>query len=138
MTTSILEISSPPHYKTKSNQLNSIYTIPATDLHYIPSYQLPQQMANWDQLYDLEPLIHTPPTEPTSKQHSYITCEPYKRYDSDVHFDSPTWWDIIDQEEEAITRYKKFLRDQLTKVPASNKQEVTELAMTKTNGMVML
>jgi hypothetical protein len=106
-------------------------------------------MANWDQLYDLEPLLHTPPTEPTSKQHSYICYKPYKRYDSDVSsisgseevddFDSPTWWDILDQEEEeAITRYKKFLRDQLTKAPASNKQEVTELAMTRTNGMVML
>jgi hypothetical protein len=82
-------------------------------------------MSNWDQLYDLEPLLHTPPTEPTSKQHSHITCKPYKRYDSDVSsisssegvddFDSPTWWDILDHEEEAILRYKKFLRDQLTK-----------------------
>jgi hypothetical protein len=105
-------------------------------------------MSNWDQLYDLEPLLHTPPTEPTSKQHSHITCKPYKRYDSDVSsisssegvddFDSPTWWDILDHEEEAILRYKKFLRDQLTKGPGLEKQKETRCAMMKMNGMVML
>ncbi|KAI5237874.1 hypothetical protein E4T43_07833 [Aureobasidium subglaciale] len=91
-------------------------------------------MSDWDQLYDLEPLLHTPPTEATSKQHSYITCKPYKRYDSDVSsissaegtddFDSPTWWDILDHEEEAIQRYKKFLRDQLRKEQSHIVKEV--------------
>ncbi|KAI5204802.1 hypothetical protein E4T39_03469 [Aureobasidium subglaciale] len=82
-------------------------------------------MSNWDQLYDLEPLLRTPPTEAISKQHSYITVKPYKRYDSDVSsisstegvddFDSPTWCDILDHEEEVIQRYKKFLHGQLHK-----------------------
>ncbi|KAH0346459.1 hypothetical protein KCU81_g3891, partial [Aureobasidium melanogenum] len=97
-------------------------------------------MSTWNQLYDLEPLLHTPPTEPTSKQqHSYITCKPYRRYDSDTSsissaegiddFDSPTWWDILDHEEEAITRYKKFLREQLAKGQSSKKQEEPEVMM---------
>ncbi|KAH0016116.1 hypothetical protein KCU78_g7966, partial [Aureobasidium melanogenum] len=90
-------------------------------------------MSNWNQLYDLEPLLHTPPTEPTSKQHSYLTCKPYKRYDSDASsissaegvddFDSPIWWDILDHEEEAIARYKKFLREQLAKGRSLKNQE---------------
>ncbi|KAK6005839.1 hypothetical protein QM012_007481 [Aureobasidium pullulans] len=99
-------------------------------------------MSNWNQLYDLEPLLHTPPTEPISKQHSYITCKPYKRYDSDASsvssaegiddFDSPIWWDILDHEEEAITRYKKFLREQLAKGRCSEKPEETEIMMART------
>ncbi|CAD0106968.1 unnamed protein product [Aureobasidium uvarum] len=98
-------------------------------------------MSNWDQLYDLEPLLRTPPTEPTSKQHSYITCKPYKRYDSDVSsissaegvdgFDNPTWWDNLDHEEEAITRYKKFLREQLVKGRKLEKREEPEVVMTR-------
>ncbi|KAG9565723.1 hypothetical protein KCU71_g5077, partial [Aureobasidium melanogenum] len=90
-------------------------------------------MSNWNHFYDLEPLLHTPPTEPTSKQHSYLTCKPYKRYDSDASsissaegvddFDSPIWWDILDHEEEAITRYKKFLREQLAKARNLKNQE---------------
>lgn len=103
------------------------------------------QMSTWNQLYDLEPLLHTPPTEPTSKQqHSYITCKPYRRYDSDTSsissaegiedFDSPTWWDILDHEEEAITRYKKFLREQLAKGQSLKKQEEPEVMMRRVQG----
>ncbi|CAD0082624.1 unnamed protein product, partial [Aureobasidium vineae] len=79
---------------------------------------------------------------PTSKQHSYITCKPYKRYDSDVSsissaegiddFDSPIWWDILDHEEEAIARYKKFLREQLIKGRKLEKREEPEIVMTRT------
>jgi hypothetical protein len=100
-------------------------------------------MSNWNQLYDLEPLLHTPPTEPTSKQHSYLTCKPYKRYDSDASsissaegvddFDSPIWWDILDHEEEAIARYKKFLREQLAKGRSLKNQE-PEVRMTRVEG----
>jgi len=103
-------------------------------------------MSNWSQLYDLEPLLHTPPTEPTSKQHSYITCKPYKRYDSDISsisssesaddFDSPIWWDILDHEEEAIARYKKCLRERLTKAPVLNKQEESEAMNKRVEGML--
>ncbi|KAH0367148.1 hypothetical protein KCU65_g4816, partial [Aureobasidium melanogenum] len=99
-------------------------------------------MSTWNQLYDLEPLLHTPPTEPTSKQqHSYITCKPYKRYDSDTSsissaegiddFDTPIWWDILDREEEAISRYKKFLREQLAKGRSLKKQEEPEVMMSR-------
>jgi hypothetical protein len=104
-------------------------------------------MSNWNQLYDLEPLLHTPPTEPSSKQHSYITCRPYKRYDSDVSsissfesvddFDSPIWWDILDHEEEAITRYKKCLRERLTRARVSEKQEEPKVAVTRMEGMLI-
>ncbi|KAH0291142.1 hypothetical protein M436DRAFT_76148 [Aureobasidium namibiae CBS 147.97] len=96
-------------------------------------------MSNWNQLYDLEPLLHTPPTGPISKQHSYITCKPYKRYDSDISsvcssegvedFDSPIWWDILDHEEEAIARYKKFLQEQLVKGRSLEKQTEPKAAM---------
>ncbi|KAI4719240.1 hypothetical protein E4T48_04539 [Aureobasidium sp. EXF-10727] len=99
-------------------------------------------MSNWDQLYDLEPLLHTSPTGPTSKQHSHITCRPYKHYDSDVSsissaedaddFDSPIWWDILDHEKEAIARYKNFLREQLIKGREAEKQQEPEIVMTRT------
>ncbi|KAG9681924.1 hypothetical protein KCU95_g13774, partial [Aureobasidium melanogenum] len=100
-------------------------------------------MSTWNQLYDLRPLLHTPPAEPTSKQqHSYITCKPYKRYDSDTSsissaegiddFDTPIWWDILDhEEEEAISRYKKFLREQLAKGQSLKKQEEPEGMMSR-------
>lgn len=104
-------------------------------------------MSNWNQLYDLEPLLHTPPTAPISKQHSYITCKPYKRYDSDISsvtssedtddFDSPIWWDILDHEEEAIARYKKFLQEQLAKGRSLNKQEGLKVRMTKGEGKLI-
>jgi hypothetical protein len=107
-----------------------------------------QQMSNWNQLYDLEPLLHTPPTIPTSKQHSYITCKPCKRYDSDTSsvgsseevddFESPIWWDILDHEEEAIARYKKCLRERLTKAQDLGKQDTPEVAMTRAEGMLKL
>ena len=105
-------------------------------------------MLNWNQLYDLEPLLHTPPTIPTSKQHSYITCKPCKRYGSDTasvssseevdDFESPIWWDILDHEEEAIARYKKCLRQRLTKAQDLGKQHTPEIAMTRTEGMLKL
>lgn len=106
-------------------------------------------MSTWNQLCDLEPLLHTPPTEPTSKQqHSYITCKPYKRYDSDISsissaedindFDSPIWWDTLDHEEEAISRYKKFLREQLAKGRSLKKQEKSEVMMTRVQGTLSL
>lgn len=103
-------------------------------------------MSNWNQLYDLEPLLHTPPTEPTSKQHSYITCKPHKRYDSDDSsvssesvddFDSPVWWDILDHEEEAIARYRKFLHEQLVKGQRSEKQGGSEAKMIRVEGMLI-
>jgi len=104
-------------------------------------------MSNWNQLYDLEPLLHTPPTEPTSKQHSYIACKPYKRYDSDISsvcssedvedFDSPIWWDILDHEAEAITRYKRFLQEQLVNGRNSEKQAEPKAAMTRVEGMLI-
>lgn len=105
-------------------------------------------MSNWNQLYDLEPLLHTPPKEPISKQHSYITCKPYKRYDSDASsissaegvddFDSPIWWDILDHEEEAIARYKKFLREQIARGRILKKQEESEVMMTRVQSMSKL
>jgi hypothetical protein len=98
-------------------------------------------MSNWDQLYDLEPLLHTPSTEPTSKQHSYSSCKPHEHYDSDSSsssssedasdIDSPTWWDILDHEGEAIVRYIKFLREQLS----LEKEDEAKLVMTSVEGM---
>lgn len=105
-------------------------------------------MSTWNQLYDLEPLLHTPPTEPISKQHSYITCKPYKRYDSDTSsicsaegvddLDNSIWWDILDHEEEAITRYRKFLREQLASGRNLKKQEEPEVMMTRVQSMLRL
>lgn len=102
-------------------------------------------MSNWNQLYDLEPLLHTPPTEPTSKHHSYITCKPYRRYDSDKSsissegvddFDSPIWWDILDHEEEAIARYRKFLHEQLVKGRSLEKKEESEATTRNMEGIL--
>jgi hypothetical protein len=104
-------------------------------------------MSNWDQLYDLEPLFHTPSTEPTSKQHSYVSCKPHRRYDSDSSSSSssedasdtgsPTWWDILDHEEEAIVRYLKFLREHLTKGLGLEKEDEPKVVTTSAEGMLM-
>jgi hypothetical protein len=106
-------------------------------------------MSNWDQLYDLEPLLHTSSTEPTFKQHSYISCKSHKHYDSDSDSssssssedagdtDSPTWWDILDHEEEAIVRYLKFLREHLAKGLGLEKEDESEVVMTSVEGMFM-
>ncbi|THZ66500.1 hypothetical protein D6C85_08079 [Aureobasidium pullulans] len=100
-------------------------------------------MSNWDQLYDLEPLLHTPPTNSSTKQHSYFASKPSRHYDSDVSsvssvegvddFDSPTWWDILDHEQEAIQRYKKFLRGQLHQGQGCEQRQKAEpeVAMTR-------
>jgi hypothetical protein len=104
-------------------------------------------MSNWDQLCDLEPLLHTPSTEPTFKQHSYVSCQSHRRYDSDASsssssedasdIDSPTWWDILDHEEEAIVRYLKFLREHLAKGLGLEKEDEPEVVMTSVEGMFM-
>jgi hypothetical protein len=104
-------------------------------------------MSNWDQLYDLEPLLHTPSTEPIFEQHSYISCRSHKRYDSDSSsssspedvsdIDSPTRWDILDHEEEAIIRYLEFLREHLAKGLGLERQVEPKVVLTSVEGTLM-
>ncbi|TIA33973.1 hypothetical protein D6C83_06827 [Aureobasidium pullulans] len=71
-----------------------------------------------------------------------------RHYDSDVSsvssaegvddFDSPTWWDILDHEQEAIQRYKKFLRGQLHQGQGCEQRQKAEpeVAMTRIEASV--
>jgi hypothetical protein len=138
------------HLSSKLQRLETIHTVLSIDLYisYSVVFRLPQEMSNWDQLYDLKPLLHTPPKNPISKQHSYLSCKSHKRYDSDSSsisspegeedIDNFTWWDLLDHEEEAIVRYINFLRGHLTKGLGLEQREEPEVVMTRIESKSML